>query len=110
MPRGVRCKNKYYRAAQDFPDCPHLHFFKCKTARECLGCYYNPRRIEALQHKPGYEDDPPKESKEHWFYHYKRHSKKMLAMLDDIKNGVGLFPNGHRYYLRHARRNGENND
>lgn len=89
-----------------FPDdCPHRPFFHCKTASGCKGCYYNPDKKIALMKKN--EDDEPKNSKEHWFYHSKKHSKECLKLLDDIKHGRGLMPGGNRHYFRYARKTEE---
>jgi len=98
-----RKKNKHERKPKDFPvDCAHFAFFgSCKTAKKCLGCYYNPNRIEAMQ-KTNPEDEPKRSSQ--WFYSSKRHSTNMLNMLEDIKSGKGLFKNGNRCYFRYQRR------
>jgi len=70
------------------PDCKHKWFFKCKYARECIGCYYNPDKKIAMMKK--HEDDSPK-PKTLWFYHDKKFAKEMLKMLEDIKQGRGKY-------------------
>lgn len=74
-----------------FPsDCPHKNFFGCKTPTFCTTCYYNPD----IKQTP-------------WFYSDKRHAKKMLDMLEDIRLGRGLRPGGKRTPWKYARKDKE---
>ncbi len=83
-------------------DCPHYAFFRCKSPRECVGCYYNPERKIAMMPKPGVELE--KGEKKPWFYSSKKHAKLALEMLNDIKTGKGLHKKGNRCYFKHARK------
>lgn len=89
------------RVADDFPECPHLNFFQCKSAKECLGCYYNPIREEAMW----VEEDENKKPKDLWFYSSKKHASDRLKTLEDIRLGKGLRKGGNRCYFKHARKN-----
>lgn len=80
------------------PNCPHRPMYRCKRPSECVGCYWNPEKKVALMAKS--EDDEPKKL---WFYSNKKDAKEQLKLLDDIKNGVGLFPNGNRCKFKNAR-------
>lgn len=83
-------------------DCPHKPFFKCKSKRECQGCYYNPSKKIALVIKD--PSDPKKTPTHDWFYGNKAHVKKALRLLNDIKNGKGLMRGGSRYHFKYAKK------
>lgn len=90
----------------DFPEnCPHKPFFGCNKKSECLGCYYNPNQKIAMMKRD--IDDPTKSPKDDWFYGSKRHAKKCLEMLEDIKLGRGLHKGGTRCYFKYARKSGD---
>ena len=88
-------------------DCPHKPFFGCKSPNECQGCYYNPDKKIAMMPKYGqtFDKEDKKNTKDHWFYHYKSHVKESLEFLSDIKSGKGLKKGGTRYYFKYARKN-----
>lgn len=86
-------------------DCPHRAFFWCKTPSRCVGCYYNPEKKIALMTRN--EDDPKKTAKNDWFYGNKKHAKECLKLLEDIRLGRGLLPNGTRHRFKHQRKTDE---
>jgi len=87
-------------------DCPHRPFFKCKSPRECQGCYRNPEKKIALMARYGqpFEKGEKKTAKIHWFYSSKKHANESLKILNDIKNGKGLLKGGARSYFKYARK------
>ena len=90
-------------------NCEHMAFFKCKSPRECQGCYYNPTKKIALQSRYGipFEPGEKKNAKDHWFYGNKKHVTEALKLLADIKSGKGLKAGGNRSYFRYARKEDE---
>lgn len=102
----VKKLDKLERSTTDFPECPHLNFFQCKSAKECLGCYYNPIEKESMWVEPGETKKP----KHLWFYRSEKHANDRLKTLEDIRNGVGLRRGGRRCYFKHARKNKDDDD
>lgn len=106
----IKPKKKKQQRPQ-FPDnCPHRPFFGCNSSRWCQGCYYNPDEKIALMTKFGYDSDEVKTSKTHWFYSDKNHAKKLLALLEDIKQGRGLLKGGNRSWFKYARKNKDDDE
>ena len=79
-------------AKHEFPDnCAHRTFFKCKNARQCIGCYYNPIKEQAFTLLEGEESiDKPDYL---WFYSDPVFAKTMLKDLARIKSGDGKYVN-----------------
>lgn len=99
-------RNPLLRTHTNFPEeCAHVNFFGCKNAAQCLGCFYNPIKQEALANRPGFEEDK-KTATQNWFYGQpKKELEKQLKTLDDIKAGRGLRKGGLRCKWRYARKN-----
>lgn len=89
------------------PNCPHKPFFGCKRPSECVGCYYNPNKEISFKLK---NPDSTPRPKWMWFYHNKKEAQERLQLLDDIKNGKGLFKNGTRTYFKYARKNEDDDE
>ena len=79
-------------------ECKHKSFFDCSSAKQCLGCYYNPIKEIALG---PYHDG--EESEGLWFYDDKEWAEKALIALENIRTGKGRLPGGLRIKFKYSR-------
>lgn len=83
-------------------NCEFKSQFYCKNPKDCIGCYYHPIKEIALDDGEG-----GRKSSHLWLWSDKKHAKTMLKLLDDIRKGKGLHKGGNRSYLKHSKREKE---